>query len=188
MVLSYATGVLLSVLSVSHHGVDNDKGGGNRFQEPPLQRESSLSWSRSRRTVDEWEREGRCVPCSDPVALEDRLLGLSRPEAFQVRPPWLAALLGGGIGLGTGHYYGGRPHIGFFFSALDTVLWVGLGVALTKGRRTNRASGALAGALGLSHLSQALGAWSETARHNKIINNFAYVPLGGQVPKTSSVR
>ena len=60
-----------------------------------------------------------CLPCTPTPAPGPRRLS-----------PATAALLGAGVGFGTGHYYADRDGQGFAFSAIDVGAWGGLTVAM----------------------------------------------------------
>ena len=144
-------------------------------------------------------------PCAPPGLPSDSALA---PRLFAPRWEPGAALLGGLVGFGTGHFYAGAPRRGVVLSITDTLLLGGLagsiwamnehvvrqdrrtGLSLARDERSRDGtestlyalSWGLGIAAGVSRVFQAIDGYRAATRTNDELRNVSIVPLAAVTP------
>ncbi len=144
-------------------------------------------------------------PCAPPGLPSNSALA---PRLFAPRWEPGAALLGGLVGFGTGHFYAGAPRRGLVLSITDTLLLGGLagtiwamnehvvredrrtGLSLARSERSRDGtestlyalSWGLGIAAGVSRVFQAIDGYRAASRTNEELRNISIVPLAAVTP------
>lgn len=157
--------------------------------------------ARSRRSVEEiFPERGPARQAQPGFVLGE---AQQRPAVLQERSPAGAAVLGGLVGFGTGHYYAGAPRTGAVMSVVDVALLLGFAAAqfsftervVANDQRTGRSladgdrsmgererrlyatTWALGASMVASRAFQGLAAWRVAGRTNRLLAGVAFVPL-----------